>query len=69
MARLVDAGVPVLVAGGLTPGNVAEAVRATRPYAVDVASGVEAGPGIKDWRRCAAFIRAVQGSEPVGVKT
>jgi phosphoribosylanthranilate isomerase len=60
VARLADAGVPVLVAGGLNPGNVAEAVRATRPYGVDVASGVETSPGIKDADAVRAFVRAVK---------
>ena len=57
VARLTDAGVPVLVAGGLTPANVAQAVKATRPYAVDVASGVESSPGIKDADAVRAFVR------------
>lgn len=60
VAELVDVGVPVLVAGGLTPGNVAQAVRATRPYGVDVASGVEASPGIKDLEAVRTFIRSAK---------
>ena len=60
VARLSDAGVPVLVAGGLNPGNVQQAVRATRPYGVDVASGVEVSPGIKDAEAVRAFVRAVR---------
>jgi phosphoribosylanthranilate isomerase len=60
VARLADAGVPVLVAGGLHPGNVQQAVRATRPYGVDVASGVEVSPGIKNADAVRAFVRAVK---------
>jgi phosphoribosylanthranilate isomerase len=56
--------VPVILAGGLTPENVAGAIRAVRPYAVDVASGVEVRPGVKDPARVAAFIRAAQGAFP-----
>jgi len=53
---VVEAGLPVLLSGGLTPENVAEAVRRVRPYGVDVASGVEARPGVKDHDKVRAFI-------------
>jgi phosphoribosylanthranilate isomerase len=56
--------VPVILAGGLTPENVAGAIRSVRPYAVDVASGVEVRPGIKDPARVADFIRAARGALP-----
>ncbi|WP_276272717.1 phosphoribosylanthranilate isomerase [Haloarcula litorea] len=48
--------VPVVLAGGLTPGNVAAAVETVRPFAVDVASGVEASGGVKDHDAVARFV-------------
>jgi phosphoribosylanthranilate isomerase len=62
LVRARRSKVPLVLSGGLNPENVAEAIAATRPFAVDTASGTEAGPGIKDPAKVAAFVEAVQGT-------
>jgi phosphoribosylanthranilate isomerase len=63
--RLVPANLPmpIVLSGGLTPENVAEAVHALRPWAVDVSSGVEADKGIKDAQRMRDFIAGVRRAD------
>jgi phosphoribosylanthranilate isomerase len=53
---------PLLLAGGLGPANVADAVRAVGPWGVDTASGVERAPGVKDLGAVGAFVRAARGA-------
>ncbi len=58
-----DLPLPVILSGGLTPANVGRAIRAVRPWAVDVSSGVEAARGIKDAAKIAAFIEEVRNAD------
>ena len=67
IARAHRSTVPVILSGGLTPENVGEAIAAVRPFAVDVASGIERAPGLKDPDKLDAFADAVRGAAvPVG---
>jgi phosphoribosylanthranilate isomerase len=61
-ARLLAQQRQVILAGGLTPQNVGDAIAQVRPYAVDVASGVESRPGVKDHELLRAFIAAAKGT-------
>jgi phosphoribosylanthranilate isomerase len=69
IARAHRGAVPMILSGGLTPDNVAEAIATVRPFAVDVASGVESRPGRKDPDKLEAFAAAVHASAaPVGTR-
>jgi phosphoribosylanthranilate isomerase len=55
---------PLILAGGLVPENVAEAIAVVRPFGVDTASGIESSPGVKDPERAAAFVVAARRTSP-----
>jgi phosphoribosylanthranilate isomerase len=67
IARAHRSRVPVILSGGLNPDNVADAIAAVGPFAVDVASGIERTPGVKDHHKLEAFAAAVRAVEPVEV--
>ena len=57
LLKALDPSIPFMLSGGLTPDTVADAIRTVRPFGVDVSSGVESAPGVKDKRLIEAFIR------------
>lgn len=64
LAEGAPSGLRILLAGGLTPDNVGEAIERVRPWGVDVASGVESAPGVKDPTLVRRFINAANDAEP-----
>jgi len=63
LLKALDPGLPFMLSGGLEPGNVGQALAITRAPAVDVSSGVESGPGVKDPSKIRDFVRAVREAE------
>jgi phosphoribosylanthranilate isomerase len=68
-AAAIAATRPVLLAGGLTPANVADAVARVRPFGIDVSSGVERSPGIKDHQKIAALFEALHAHSDVTARS
>jgi phosphoribosylanthranilate isomerase len=64
LAEGAPSGLRILLAGGLTPENVAEAIDRVRPWGVDVATGVESAPGVKDPTLVRRFVNAAREAEP-----
>ncbi|MDB5587522.1 MAG: phosphoribosylanthranilate isomerase [Devosia sp.] len=63
LLKALDPALDFMLSGGLTPDNVAEAVRTVRPFGIDVSSGVETAPGVKDRRLIEAFIRNARAAQ------
>lgn len=63
LLKALDPSIPFMLSGGLTPQTVADAIRSVRPFAVDVSSGVESAPGVKDKRLIEAFIRNARAAQ------
>ncbi len=63
LLKALDPSIPFMLSGGLTPQTVADAVRSISPYGVDVSSGVESAPGVKDKRLIEAFIRNARAAQ------
>lgn len=66
LAQHLAAQAPILLAGGLNPENVVAAVQAVEPWGVDVASGVESSPGVKDPSKISVFISAARSANSIG---
>jgi phosphoribosylanthranilate isomerase len=62
LANQIARQAPILLAGGLTASNVAEAIRRVSPWGVDVASGVESSPGVKDPQKVRDFVQAARST-------
>lgn len=62
LLKALDPSIPFMLSGGLTPDTVADAIKTLRPFGVDVSSGVESAPGVKDKRLVEAFIRNVRAA-------
>lgn len=69
LAEGAPSGLRLMLAGGLNPGNVAEAIAKVRPWGVDVSSGVESAPGVKDARLVRTFVKAAREATPSGYRS